>query len=60
MPTSAQIADPASVESAEGRYLEGYLAELDGDYDDAYGAYRGAMELDPMHPKSMFRLAFCC
>ncbi len=45
-------------ESAEGRYLTAYLAELDGDYDTAYAGYREILEETPEHPGCLFRLAY--
>jgi len=45
-------------ESAEGDFLNGYRAELSGEYDEAYAAYRAALEKNPAHGKSAFRLAY--
>ncbi len=45
-------------ESAEGRFLTAYLAELDGNYDTAYAGYREVLEDTPQHAGSLFRLAY--
>jgi len=45
-------------ESADGHFLTGYLAELDGDYDTAYATYRQILEETPAHPNTLFRLAY--
>ena len=43
--------------SAHGRHFEGYLAELENDYSTADAAYQKAIELDPEHQLTLFRLA---
>ncbi len=45
-------------EGADGLFLAGFLAELAGEYGEAYRGYRAALERDPEHAKAMFRLAF--
>lgn len=49
----------AAKESPDGLYLAGHLAELNGEYEEAYGSYRAALEADPGHARAMFRLAYC-
>jgi DNA-directed RNA polymerase subunit alpha len=44
-------------DNAQGHYLEGLLADLQGRREAAVKAYEKAMELDPGHAPSMFRLA---
>ena len=51
---------PASFEnSAEGRYLQGRLAELNRNPEDAIEHYHAARDLDPTHRGNLFRLAYC-
>ena len=55
----ALAASPAEfVESAEGMYLTGRLAELDHDMQDALDAYRAAREASPNHRRNLFHLAY--
>jgi DNA-directed RNA polymerase subunit alpha len=39
-------------------YLKGLLADLEGYYDDAVAAYEKALEAEPGHARSLFRLAY--
>ena len=48
----------ADLESPDGRYLTGYLHELDGEYDEAYAIYRSLQESEFAHSKALFRLAY--
>lgn len=51
---------PASFrESAEGRYMQGRLAELKRDNETAVEHYAAARQLDPTHRANLFRLAYC-
>jgi DNA-directed RNA polymerase subunit alpha len=45
-------------DSAQGWYLKGLLADLQGWHDDAMKAYEKALELEPGHAASLFRLAY--
>jgi DNA-directed RNA polymerase subunit alpha len=45
-------------ELAETHYLRGLACDFLGDRDDALGHYDKALEIDPVHPKSLFRIAF--
>ncbi|MHC4661453.1 MAG: tetratricopeptide repeat protein [Planctomycetota bacterium] len=50
---------PKAVEgSAEYAYLEGLIAELEGEYDHAREKYDLAITRDPNHIRTMFRLAY--
>lgn len=44
--------------SAETRYLQALLADMQGCHDPAMQAYEKALELEPGHAKSLFRLAY--
>ncbi|MDZ4771962.1 MAG: DNA-directed RNA polymerase subunit alpha C-terminal domain-containing protein [Planctomycetota bacterium] len=51
---------PASFrESAEGRHMQGRLAEMQHDTESAVEHYSKARELDPTHRANLFRLAYC-
>ena len=43
---------------AEAYYLQGLLADLQGYHDDALEGYEKALEIEPGHAKSLFRLAY--
>jgi DNA-directed RNA polymerase subunit alpha len=43
---------------AEGHYLRGLLADLQGFHAEAVEAYEKALEAEPGHAKSLFRLAY--
>jgi DNA-directed RNA polymerase subunit alpha len=43
---------------AEAYYLQGLLADFQGYHDEALKAYEKALELEPGHAKSLFRLAY--
>ncbi len=45
-------------EDAPLRYLQGLHAEVQGDYAEARGHYEGAIEHDPEHARSLFRLGY--
>ncbi|MCE9634123.1 MAG: tetratricopeptide repeat protein [Planctomycetes bacterium] len=45
-------------DAAERSYLEGRLAELNGERVDAVAAYEKAMRADPPHARALFRRAF--
>jgi DNA-directed RNA polymerase subunit alpha len=45
-------------DSADGAYADGRIAEEDGDYRQAYIAYKRALERDPGHRAALLRLAF--
>lgn len=44
--------------SADARYFEGRLAETDRRYEEAIASYEKALEKDPSHRASLFRLAY--
>lgn len=43
---------------AEAWYLKGLLADVQGARDDAQAAYEKALEVEPGHAKSLFRMAY--
>lgn len=43
---------------AEGLYLKGLLADLQGFHDAALQSYEKALEIEPGHARSLFRLAY--
>ncbi len=43
---------------AQAQYLKGLLADLQGQHGAALSAYEKALELEPGHPASLFRLAY--
>jgi DNA-directed RNA polymerase subunit alpha len=45
-------------EGAQGLYLKGLLADLQGYHDEAMKSYEKALEVEPGHPASLFRLAY--
>jgi DNA-directed RNA polymerase subunit alpha len=45
-------------EGAQGQYLKGLLADLQGYHDEAMKAYEKALEIEPGHPAALFRLAY--
>ena len=45
-------------ESAQAYYLKGLLADLQGYHDEGLKAYEKALELEPGHPPSLFRVAY--
>lgn len=45
-------------ESAQGWYLKGLLADFRGFHGEASGAYEKALEIEPGHAASLFRLAY--
>jgi len=45
-------------EGAQGQYLKGLLADLQGYHDEAMKAYEKALEIEPGHPSALFRLAY--
>ena len=45
-------------DSAQGYYLKGLLADVRGFHEEASGAYEKALELEPGHAPSLFRLAY--
>jgi DNA-directed RNA polymerase subunit alpha len=52
---------PEEVEgSAEHAYLEGLMAELEGDYELAVSKYDAAILRNPKHVRALFRLAYLC
>jgi DNA-directed RNA polymerase subunit alpha len=42
----------------EGKYLASYIAELQGEYQAAYDGYRAVLDVEPSHPRALFRLAY--
>lgn len=46
------------VESADGWYLKGLLAEIEGKCDEVLDAYDQARDLQESHPEATFRLAY--
>lgn len=45
-------------EGAQGLYLKGLLADLQGYHDEAMKSYERALEIEPGHPAALFRLAY--
>ncbi len=45
-------------QTADGYYLQGLLAELDGRSEEAIEIYNKARDLDPIHAEATFRLAY--
>jgi DNA-directed RNA polymerase subunit alpha len=45
-------------EGAQGLYLKGLLADLQGYHDEAMKSYEKALEIEPGHPSALFRLAY--
>lgn len=45
-------------ETAQAHYLKGLLADLQGYHEEAMKAYERALELEPGHPPSLFRVAY--
>jgi DNA-directed RNA polymerase subunit alpha len=45
-------------EGATGLYLKGLLADLQGYHDEAMKSYERALEVEPGHPPSLYRLAY--
>ncbi len=54
-----KLADAAAKDAgaAAGNYFRGRVAEIEGDREAAAGFYRAAIESDPLHAPSLFRLA---
>lgn len=52
-------APPSFRESAEGKFMQGRLAELNHDMESAVEFYLSARQLDPTHRSNLFRLAYC-
>ncbi|MCU0727024.1 MAG: tetratricopeptide repeat protein [Planctomycetes bacterium] len=44
--------------SSEGKYLASHIAELQGDYQNAYNGYGEVLAAEPDHPRALFRLAY--
>jgi len=47
-----------SLRKPEAFYTQGFVFEMSGNYDGAAENYRKALELDPQHAESLFRLAY--
>jgi DNA-directed RNA polymerase subunit alpha len=45
-------------EGAQGLYLKGLLADVQGYHDEAMKSYEKALEIEPGHANSLFRLAY--
>ncbi len=45
-------------DGAQGLYLKGLLADLQGYHDEAMKCYEKALEVEPGHPSALFRLAY--
>jgi DNA-directed RNA polymerase subunit alpha len=45
-------------DGAQGFYLKGLLADFQGYHDEAMKSYEKALEIEPGHPSSLFRLAY--
>jgi len=50
----------SSQEDPDWHYLAGMVAEMQGNYEEALGAYDTARQLRPAHPGATFRLAYHC
>ncbi|HUR38462.1 MAG TPA: DNA-directed RNA polymerase subunit alpha C-terminal domain-containing protein [Planctomycetota bacterium] len=45
-------------DGAQGFYLKGLLADLQGYHDEGMKSYEKALEIEPGHPSALFRLAY--
>jgi DNA-directed RNA polymerase subunit alpha len=55
---SLKSAPPAFAASAEMRYLQGRMAEIEREWDSALEHYEEARALDPAHRANLFRMAY--